>query len=233
MNIGLGHSFWFPLHFFFRIKFSNSGILVISPILKMPERENDMNLLEQISLGNEKAFNELYEQYAPTIFNTVMLYSKQENLAREIVQIVFIRVWEKRSSLPQIQRIEDYLFIMARNLLFNHFKKTMREGKLMLVLSSIQKNTVADTSHRTEQRIYDELLDEAISKLPPQQRQVYIYSKKTGLSYDEIASKMNLSRNTIRKHLELANRFVRNYINGHLNSCVMAPLVLFSIGMFR
>lgn len=175
-------------------------------------------LFGQIAAGDEGAFEQVYRALAPTIFTTVMLYAKEEDLSREIVQTTFVKLWEKRNAMANVSSPQDYLFIVARNLLFDHLKKMARDKKMFQIFKDLHKESIDDTSNRVENQQYEQLLETAISKLPQQQRQVYIYSKKEGLDYDEIAELMQLSRHTVRKHLELANHFIREYIKAHILS---------------
>ena len=142
-----------------------------------------------------------------------MLYLKDANAASEIVQSVFIRIWDRRELLGDVQKAENFLFIVTRNMVFDHFKKLARNKKVVDE-SSIRffisnESTAAD--HRLYEHEYSELIRSAVNKLPQRQREVYnLYDE--GLTYEEIARKLAVSRHTIKRHLEIARRFLRNYV---------------------
>ena len=198
--------------------------------------DQDSEILDRIKQSDEQAFKLVYDELAPTIFNTAMLFLKQEEEAREIVQEVFIKLWDKRQSLSEIGSLKDYLFILTRNLVFDYFEK--KPGiRSCFRIGHLQQNSISNADHLVEEHLYNQLLHTAIQKLPPQQRKVYILSKNEGLDYDEIASQMSLSRNTIRKHLQLANYFVRKFVKTNLSGFLLPsphiwPLKLFFLFYF-
>ncbi len=194
----------------------------------MPFDQNS-EILDRIKQSDEQAFKLVYDELAPAIFNTAMLFLKQEEEAREIVQEVFIKLWDKRQSLSEIGSLKDYLFILTRNLVFDYFGKKARNKKLLSLIAHLQQNSISNADHLVEEHLYNQLLHSAIQKLPPQQRKVYVLSKNEGLDYDEIASQMSLSRNTIRKHLELANYFVRQFIKTNISGFLLSLLLIFSL----
>jgi len=189
---------------------------------------SDITLLNQLAAGREEAFTQLYLRYSPTIYSALMVYIKDEHQADDLLQNVFVRFWEKRAELPAIQNIENYLFILARNLVLNHIKRRAIEENVHQVLRSRMPESANSTDNRMLELEYKRLLQEAIDALPAQQKQVYLMATEDAMSYDDIATQMELSKLTIKKHLELARKSIRAHINARLHGYVALPFLLAS-----
>ena len=173
----------------------------------------------------------MYTRYSPSIYNALMVYIKDEHQADDLLQNVFVRLWEKRAELTAIQSVENYLFILARNMVLNHIKRKAIEDNVHQALRSRLPESVDSTESRMLDLEYRRLMQEAIDALPAQQKQVYLMATEAAMSYEAIATEMQLSRLTIKKHLELARKSIRVYINARLHSCIAFPFLLAS-GVF-
>lgn len=207
--------------FFIGTKVHNvfKDLLMPEPILY-----SEQELLTQIVQGNEKAFNSFYHQTSGGLYNAIMSYLKDSETAREIMQVAYIRIWTHRESLTQISSLKNYLFIIARNATFDHFRKLISKRKL---ISGIKERTPEIVNHiddHIDRKELDTLFHEVISHLPTQQRQAYLLAIEDQLSYDEIAAKMNVSKFTVKRHLDLARKFVRKYISQHHQQEMQLPL---------
>ena len=178
---------------------------------------SDITLLNELAAGREEAFTQLYFRYSPTVYNALRVYIKDAHQADDLLQNVFVRLWEKRAELAAIQSIENYLFILARNLVFNHIKRKAIEDNVHQVLRSRLPEAADSTESRIQELEYKRLLKEAIDVLPAQQKQVYLMATEDAMSYEDIAVKMELSKLTIKKHLELARKSIRAHINAQIH----------------
>jgi RNA polymerase sigma-70 factor (ECF subfamily) len=178
---------------------------------------HDETLLQRIANGDESAFSKMYHATNRNIYNAVMVYVKNEDATREIVQLVYIKLWNSRRKLFVVERLEDYLFIVARNLVFDHFKKMTLETRLVSRLKEQVHEPVNDAAARFHEKEFNKLLQEAVSALPPRQREAYLLASEEELSYESIAARMHLSRLTVKRHLEEARRSIRNFMRYHLD----------------
>ena len=168
-------------------------------------------MLHRIAAGDQTAFGELFRTYHQRLGAYIYRLTESLPAAQEIVQDVFLKIWLKRASLPEIQSFEAYLFTAARNHVFNYLKKIARERNQEELLQAGLES--ADTVVSTEEPgIYYELLDEAVEHLPRQQKQVYLLHRREGLSHAEIAVRMQLSVETVKKHMSLALRAIRDHL---------------------
>ncbi|WP_343700422.1 RNA polymerase sigma-70 factor [Chitinophaga sp.] len=199
----------------------------------MRQEQSQRELLRLLAKSSEQAYTIIYNAYSGNIFHAAMAYAKDMHVAQEIVQLVFITLWEKRTTAGGIDNLENYLFILARNAIFNHFKKTAREIKAKQHFSARQPQAADNTDHRVRMAQYNRLLESAISQLPPQRRTVYRLAREQGLSHEEIARQMKISSQTVKKHMALALQFVRTYLNRHLHPYVLMPAATLSLFAFR
>jgi RNA polymerase sigma-70 factor (family 1) len=174
----------------------------------------EKELFALISRGDEDAFSRLYHQTNTLIYKAAMPYVKDLQVAREIVQVVYIKLWDHRDRLADVENPEDYLFILARNTIFDHFRKIAVEHKYLAGMRRQQSPEHMDPDPVTaglQEREGRQLLHKVIARLPSRQQQVYLLASEEEMSYDEIAASMRISRLTVKRHLELARRFVRKY----------------------
>lgn len=185
---------------------------------------NEGTLLALLANGDEEAYTTLYSHYSRHIYQAALVYIKEPSLAREIVQETFLKVWIKRARFNNVQRFQDYLFILARNCIFDHFRKKAAALTAQEQLLHLQPQMVNDTDHRVQEQQYSRLLHEAVAALPPQRRRIFILAKEEGLSYAEIASRMHLSRFTVKNQIAQALQFIRVYMDQHYS--VLLPLAV-------
>lgn len=154
--------------------------------------------------GDETAFREIYLYFSPKIYRFAFGYLKEKEHTEEIVQEAFLCLWENRQKFELDKPLEPYLFTIAKRLVLDQLRKqisTVHLRKKLLAAISEQHN---DTE---EQIIFSDMLvyaEKAISQLPQQQQTVFRLSRVEGLSYDEIAERLKLSRNTVKNHLGVA-----------------------------
>ncbi len=181
-------------------------------------------LLLKLKNGEVAAFEEIYNQYRNKIYSYALKLCKSTVTAEEIVQEVFIKIWQKREQLNPELSFAAYLKKIALNQVLNHLKKVAREktlqDELFAYISTIKNST-------DEKLLEKELLstyEEAISQLPPQKKIIYQLSRNEELSHEEIAEKLQISKNTVKNHMVEATKFIRNYVskNGSIICFLMA-----------
>lgn len=185
---------------------------------------NEGALLALLAKGDEEAYTTVYQHYSGPVYEAALVYLKEPSIAREIVQEVFLKVWIKRSQFNKVERLKDYLFILARNCIFDHFRKKAAALTAQEQLSHLQPLMINDTDYRVQEQQYSRLLHEAVAAMPPQRRRIFILAKEEGLSYAEIASRMHLSRFTVKNQIAQALQFIRVYMDQHYS--MLLPLAV-------
>ncbi|MFA6083201.1 RNA polymerase sigma factor [Mucilaginibacter sp.] len=187
----------------------------------------EKELLLQVASGDEHAFSELFNTYHQHLGTHIYRITDSVELAEEVVQDAFLKIWLNRKALTSVKNFKAYLFVISKNHALNCLRKLAKER---IAQKSIEDNEVAlETANIIDNNDYYNLLDKAIDHLPPQQQKVYLLSRHDRLKYDEIANKMGLSRETVKKYLQVATLSITNFLQS--NSNVM-PLILLSILFF-
>jgi len=146
-----------------------------------------------------------------------MTYLKNEAEAEEIVQQVFVKMWMRRATLSGVRSFRDYFFIIVRNSVFDYFNRLSQQARLAdMMRMQAGAITAESTDVRLRQKQYDQLVEKAIGQLPARQKEVYLLAELEALDYDAIAGRMQISRLTAKKHMELARKSVRDYIGRYL-----------------
>lgn len=189
-------------------------------------------LLVLMADGDRRAFKKVYDKYAKIVFSAAMTYVRDADLAEEVTQEVFVKVWVKRERFQRLEDPENYFFTIARNTVYSHFRKLAIERKTIRTLRAILPETQDDSSWKLESGELTEIIRSAVLRLPPRQQQIYQLASESGLSNDQIAESLHLSRATVKKHLELARRSVRTSVSERLQPNYLVPALIF-ISLFH
>jgi RNA polymerase sigma-70 factor, Bacteroides expansion family 1 len=164
------------------------------------------------------AFRQLVKNYYNRLASYIMAFTGSKPLTEEIVQDVLFKVWQNRSALSGIARFDSWLFVIARNHTYNMLVQLSREKQRR---EKWEREVAAQLSEDGELPVnrYIQQLDAAVAQLTPQQRNIYIMSRREGLSSAEIAQKTGLSIDTIKKHRSLA---IKN-----IKACLKKMLIFF------
>jgi RNA polymerase sigma-70 factor (family 1) len=176
--------------------------------------DQDIALLLAVAQGDERAFTALYNRYHQRLAVHIYRITKSTELAEEVVHDVFLKIWLNRETLTGIGNFPVYLYVISRNAALNCLKRTAREKALTTDFDpALDQLPLAETSEEDYRYI---LIDEAIDRLPPQQRQAYLLARHERLTYTEVAMRMGLSKETVKKYLQIATEFISGYITKKL-----------------
>ncbi len=168
-------------------------------------------LLLKVAEGDQRAFRALFEQYHGLLATHIMRLTRSQELTEEILQDVFLKIWMSRETLSEVNDLRAYLYIVSKNHALNSLKKVARERVTFSDTdwSLVERSFV---SAESEEPGHYGLIDEAINRLPPQQQKVYLLSRHERLKYTEIADQLGLSRETVKKYLQLATDSICTYV---------------------
>ncbi|MBE7169452.1 MAG: RNA polymerase sigma-70 factor [Williamsia sp.] len=169
-------------------------------------------LLQQIAAGDEQAFTVLFNRYWKQLYNYLIQLTKSHEITEEIVADVFLKLWTGRELIVNIRNIDGFLFKVAYNKTMDFFKLTARDQRLQRVLA----HTIEATGERADQKLLDaetqKILHEAIAQLSPQRKLVYHLHRIEGLSHEQIAERLNLSRQTVKNTMTGAIRSLLHFL---------------------
>lgn len=190
---------------------------------------NESDLLIRVANGDEKAFEKLFYGYYDQLGAFVYQLTASDVLAEEVVQEAFIEVWRRRTALREIGSFKSYIFILTKNRMLNALRRIANEKVKHQIWYENRESFQPAESEEDVLEQYKIILDDAISKLPPQQQKVFKLSKIDRLKQEEIAHLLNLSPETVKKHMKLALKFLRNYF---ADARMDVPLLLIVLSRF-
>lgn len=185
-------------------------------------------LLGKLAEGDAPAFTALYEKYSLKLYANIFRLVKSEDTAKEILQDLFLKIWELRGQIDPEKSFKSFLYKIAGNLVYDHFRKVSRDKRLSDNLLYLLEE---EYSHSEESVIYNEsveLLCMAINQLPEMRRRVYVLGKMEGKTYEEISAQLGISHSTISDHIVKANRFIKTYLTSRTD--VTLSLIIAFIG---
>ena len=171
---------------------------------------SDEQLIPAVRRGDHYAFDQMFHKYGPSLFSFVVSVLKDESDAEEVVQDVFLKIWEKRKDLDSSLSFKSYLFTIALNATKNRYRKKLQAEKYKQDLAlELNRNQTSDLDAIEYRNLLD-YVDKIIEKLPPSRREIFILSKKDGLKNPEIAKLLNISEQTVKNQLVSAMKFLRS-----------------------
>lgn len=185
----------------------------------------EKEILSQIAAGDEVAFTRLFKQYHQLLGTYILRFTRSRELTEEIVQDVFMKLWLNRANLTEVVEFRAYLFTVSKNHVLNCLKKIAKERLITIGLE--ENELIPDQNETSLESAYYELIDEAIDLLPPQQQKVYLMSRHQRLKYAEIAIKLNLSKETVKKYLQISSDSISSYIRNRLVTKLLLLLINF------
>lgn len=184
---------------------------------------DDASVLRLLAEDSEYAFGILFERYRAKVYRLALKFLKTPALGEEVVQEVFLRIWLKRAELDDVQSLDSYLFIAARNATFDAFKKLSKKAVAEAAYAATRDLVDEGADYAMLDEQYSDMVKETIALLPAQQAKVFYMAKVEGLSHETIAVEMNISRLTVKKHMATALHFIRLRLQQHL--VTMVPLL--------
>jgi RNA polymerase sigma-70 factor (ECF subfamily) len=173
---------------------------------------SDNILVNRIRQHDKDAFKSLYNRYNKKIYFFALKYFKNHVEAEELVQSVFINIWECRESLDPAYAVRSYIYKAAVNYIYNYLKKMAIRARF--IDSEIKKGEIY--SNITYEQVFfhdlERSLNTIVEKFPPQQKKIFQLSRYEGLTHQEIAIKLDISVRTVENQMYRALRTLKNIL---------------------
>jgi len=168
--------------------------------------ENEVIL--RLKKGDESAFESLYKHYWQKVYNFSRLYITSSLDVEEIVQEVFAKLWQVRASIDETKNIEGFLFIVTRNMIFNHSRHSFNETFYQITLLEAVEDSY-NIEEELEASELKEHLHSLMNMLSSRQQEVFCLSREEHLTYKEIAQRLHISEKTVEHHISDVLKFLK------------------------
>jgi RNA polymerase sigma-70 factor (ECF subfamily) len=172
---------------------------------------NQLNILVKALINNNKtALDELYNYYYPRLYTFAKRFLKVEDDINDILQDVFIKIWENRKNIKNVETFNAYIFTITKNTVISYFREKIKVADFESRVREMATTEGYLTETAAEYEDIKEKVDQLIEQLPEKRKQIFKLSREQGLSNKEIAGEMGISVKTVEDHIMHAIRFLKN-----------------------
>ena len=175
--------------------------------------QDEKYILLDLIEGSELAFEKIYRLYSARLFGRLLKLVKSEQQAEEILQDVFLKIWELRRSIDPEKSFRSFLFKIAENKVHDFFRKVTRDKNLesQLTVFATADYSVIEPFLSGDENL--KILQKAVEGLPPQRQQIFRLCKLEGKSYKEVSELLGISVSTISDHIVKGTKSIRDYFD--------------------
>ncbi len=170
----------------------------------------DFSAVSKLKKGNPKAFDDLFNKYSERLYNFSLKYLKSPEEAEEVVQEVFLYIWDNKAGLKPDSSFNSYIFTIAYNIIKKYFNKKSSENAFKDDLIYKYLEIENNLEKVIDYRFLLEKVEGIINNLPPRRKEVFIKRKYEGSSIKQIAQELNISPNTVENQLSTAQKQIQN-----------------------
>jgi RNA polymerase sigma-70 factor (family 1) len=177
--------------------------------------------------GDENAFGQLYTNHHDYLYKFILKYVKSPDIAEDLTQETFIRLWEFRNRLTKVDSFKAYLFTAGRNHTLNFLKKASKESAAKGEILRYYRHEPQTTEDKMVSDEYRKFIKDVLDSLPVQTREVFRLCREQNKSYDEVATILGISRNAVKKHMVRSHKTFKDLMGDNADVPLIILLVLF------
>lgn len=185
--------------------------------------EEERQLLHAIAAGDSRAFRQLVHIFWSAVYGNTLTIVKSPQTAEEITQDIFLKIWQQKEKLTEVESFRHYIYVVGRNQVISQLRRKIA-GQLVEPGDILDDHLLP--SGQLEYKETYQLVMEGIARLSPQQQLVFKMSRLEGLSYEQIGHALGITRNTVKAHMVLALNALRIYVRDHGEMLIISFLWL-------
>ncbi|MBX2925565.1 MAG: RNA polymerase sigma-70 factor [Chitinophagaceae bacterium] len=165
-----------------------------------------------VARSDREAFALLYDQYWHPVYKTACRYLKSSELAEDLVQDIFMKLWLKREHLLTVASLDDFVFIVARNAIVSALRKKQKTHTITFQKEPLFIGMPENADNGLILKETETLINKAVDQLPSQQRKIFLLTRKAGLSHAAIADMLNINVRTVNNHISRALHSIQQFL---------------------
>lgn len=194
----------------------------------MKELDIDSELIEKLRIGDVEAFDHVYHRYAGKLYAFSLKYLRSKEEAEELVQSVFLKVWENQKNIKKDTSFKSYLFTIAYNEICNLFRRRKYHQNFFDKSMIGNPEASVETEDQIEFKFVSEQVEQIISRLPEKQKTIFRKSRQEGMSTKEIADELGLSPGTVDNYISESLKFIRSNLKDNRFSILLFISLFFA-----
>lgn len=173
---------------------------------------SEKELLRSSARGDREAFSVLYTTHLTGLGRYLYLFNPVREDNEEIIQDVFLKIWERKKGLSQIDSFKAYLFTISKNHLLDRMRRAKVERKVMQLVAPESEDSGLRLDDQLCYEDYEAVAGQAIDRLTEKRRYIFELRTREGLSLDEIAEKLKISKSVVKKQYYAASASIVDYL---------------------
>jgi RNA polymerase sigma-70 factor (family 1) len=175
-------------------------------------RLSDQELVALLKTGNQAAFTEIYDRYWRIMYGHVYKMLLDEEESKDVIQELFSSLWINSERIPDQLNLSGYLYVMAKNKVLNLIRKNKFQTAYLNSLAQFINEASTATMDELNERDLATAIEREIQSLPPRMKQVFELSRKENLSYKEIAERLGISEETVKKQVHNSIKAIKHHL---------------------
>lgn len=171
----------------------------------------EANLILLLKEGNKNAFSTLYDRYKKPLTANLFKLLKSEELTFDILQDLFLKIWENRANINPEKSFRAYLVRIAENMVHDYYRRAARDSKMQQIMMQTSTELYSYIEEDMLIKEHSSFLEAAVALMPPQRRRVFTLCKLEGKSYKQVEKIMGIGPKTINSHLFQASKFLKEH----------------------
>jgi len=168
----------------------------------------DDSLVTLLKKGDKQAYEILFEKYGTKLYYFALKYLKEKEDVKDLLNEVFLKLWENRQNLKTQSSVQSYLFTIAYNNIRQRFLRKIREEKYVRIFAEEYLFATSKDDEQLDYQLFVDKINRIIDLLPPRRREIFNLSYKQELKNKQIAELLGLSDHHIKKQLVIARKFI-------------------------
>lgn len=159
-------------------------------------------------------FAETFKEHEQRLHTLVIRLTRSDQYAKDVIQEVFLKLWEQRDNLHTIQNLEAWLYRLTENKVIDFLRKLSADKRMKeAVWNNMHMQQVNNVEASVSIKEFHHYIQQAIETLPPQRRLIYFLNREEGLNYQQIADELQISRHTVKNQLSSALQSIRTFLS--------------------
>ncbi len=189
----------------------------------------EKELLRRSAFGDRHAFSVLYTNHLSQLIRYLYLFNPVREDNEEIIQDVFLKIWERKEVLAELDSFKAYVFKVSKNLLLDRLRRNKIEKKVLSLMAPDTEDSGVRLDDELCYKEYQSVAGLALDRLTEKRRYIFELRTKEGLSLDEIADKLKISKSVVKKQYYAASSSIMEYLRnrGEMTISIVVCLILF------